>query len=552
MSTSTDIQLVPPHLQILRDRHPWIALCVVRVPMGYAGIIDSMLTSIEEVLGDQLPPAFFRVTEKKQQNSAGFRRRIEVFIEPRDDVAAQKNAIASIVGESISETSKACCRCGDELLTMHSGIRAEVDYDLSELSGGQDFCLECYKSDREKLEADFKKAHDEEFGSVYEEDDDDEDVGFFREIEEHSPAGSDSDNGSAEDEDEDYDDIPEDVAIMADPIPGEQGASVVWVEVYASANVDALDNLHKDAAGDAARRVRGVVRRLRESCPRKRLALIPDDWDNYCDTLACNFPNFAEVVEFIRNQLALSSVGNLALRLPPILLVGPPGVGKSEFLLTIASDLSTRLEIIDMSCAQTSSSLSGSEAYWGNSAPGMLFNTLTQGDVANPIFMLDEIDKAGGDSRFDPLATLHQLLEPRQAALFHDLSVPEVTVNTSYVIWVATANSIESISAPIRDRFVVFEVAEPTAEQMRVIIKNIYQRFISNHPSGSFFDNDISSDALCALELFHPRKVRAVLDGAFGFAARVRSSTLTAAHVQAGGQKEIHKKGIGFLATIEK
>ncbi|MDD2660271.1 MAG: AAA family ATPase [Methylococcales bacterium] len=553
MSPSTNIFTEQLHLKILRDEHPWIQLCVVRVSPGLGATIDELLTEIESILGDQLPPAFFRITEKETGHPRS--RRVEIFIEPINDIQAQKNALASVVSVATTESVKVCCECGTRLRAFNDTLGKELagqGLDCGHLEFGDIFCPECHQGDLADIAAACKKKHDDEFGDDVADETGTSDCGVFRDIVEIEPVDGNRDGDYLDDDQDDdiYDEIDDD-EIFPDPADEAVSREVI-IQLFSTADVDAFDNLYKDSPGDAGRRSKSIIRRLRAANPKKRLALIPDNWDGYCDSLAVNFPNFGEVVEFIRNHLALSSVGDQALRLPPMLLIGPPGVGKSEFALTIASDLNTKLEIIDMSSAQTGTSLSGSEIYWSNSAPGVLFNTLTAGDVANPIFMLDEIDKAGGDPRYDPLSTLHQLLEPRQAAAFHDLSVPEVAINASHVIWIATANELGAISQPIRDRFTVFTASEPTRAQMTEIIHIQYARFVNHHPSGCFFDEKISDEALIALAGFHPRKVRKVLEGAFGFAARMRSPTLRAEHIQAGGPEEIEKNGFGFLAKIKK
>jgi len=142
-------------------------------------------------------------------------------------------------------------------------------------------------------------------------------------------------------------------------------------------------------------------------------------------------------------------------------MLGEPGVGKTEFMLTLANDLNTTLEIIDISTSQSGASLSGSDNYWSNTKTGMLFNALIFGELANPILLLDEIDKGRSDDGYDPLAALHQLLEQRQAKEFCDLSVPEIKIDASHVLWIATANNIELIESQIVDRFTVFNISVP-------------------------------------------------------------------------------------------
>lgn len=335
--------------------------------------------------------------------------------------------------------------------------------------------------------------------------------------------------------------------------PNEPGPVVIasnYITVFNSNEVEKLAIAYTDSTRDQANRIKGLVKKIRASSQQKELVGIPEGWRDYCEDLERKFPNFAEIVAFVRNQLALSSkpTGDGVLRLPPFMLVGGPGIGKTEFALTIATDFKTTFELIDISSAQTGSPLAGSEAYWGNSQPGMLFNTLVFGDVANPIIMLDEVDKAyGRRGEYDPLSALHQLLEPRQARNFHDLSVVELTIDASHVIWIATANKIEELTGPIIDRFTIFNVEDPSKEQMPAIVATQYQRFIDKHPSGAFFERTIRDEVLAELCEYHPRKVRKILDLAFGLAAYDGREYLTVKDIRAGDVGDKRRPGIGFI-----
>jgi ATP-dependent Lon protease len=249
----------------------------------------------------------------------------------------------------------------------------------------------------------------------------------------------------------------------------------------------------------------------------------------------------------------LSDVSDSVLRLSPILVVGNAGVGKSEFFLTFADMLKTRIEIINVSNIQTGSCLTGSESYWGNSQPGSLFELLVNGEIGNPLIILDEIDKSRDDDSYKPLAALHQLLEPRQARNFFDLSIPDLHFDASYVAWVATANTLETIGQPILDRFTVFQIDEPSKDQMIAIIKNQYSKFINDHPAGGYFEALPRTDVVEALSSYHPRKARKILEQCFGLAALEKRTYLTAHDVYACNivkKDTTFNTGIGFLAPI--
>ena len=89
---------------------------------------------------------------------------------------------------------------------------------------------------------------------------------------------------------------------------------------------------------------------------------------------------------------------------------------------------------------------------------------------------------------YNPLGALHQLLEPRQAKRFKDLSLPTLPLDASHVIWVATGNDIDAIEKPILDRFVVFEIEKPSAAHMRTIAQSVYQRVLERYKQTERFE----------------------------------------------------------------
>jgi ATP-dependent Lon protease len=231
-----------------------------------------------------------------------------------------------------------------------------------------------------------------------------------------------------------------------------------------------------------------------------------------------------------------------------MILIGPPGIGKTEFLLTLATVAHSVLEVIDIASAQTGSALSGSEAYWSNSQPGQLFKLLALGEVANPIVLLEEIDKARKDQVYKPIAALHQLLEPRQAKCFKDLSVPSLPLDASRVIWVASGNELDGLEKPILDRFVVFQIERPSVEQMRVIAQNQYRKILAHHAPSTPFEPLLTEDSLTALTAFSPRQVRKLLESALGRAAYQERQAVSTEDIRHCSRSlDRPKASIGFI-----
>src|SRR5688572_6501264 len=164
-----------------------------------------------------------------------------------------------------------------------------------------------------------------------------------------------------------------------------------------------------------------------------------------------DMPNFAEVLDEIRRQLALCIDSADAVELPPILLLGDPGIGKTHFAQRVAKLLGTGFGFVPMSSLTAGWILSGASSQWKNAKPGKVFDTFLNGEYANPVIVVDELDKATGDGQYDPLGALYSLLEIRTASKFID-EFAEVPIDASGAVWFATANDASRIPEPILNR----------------------------------------------------------------------------------------------------
>lgn len=198
------------------------------------------------------------------------------------------------------------------------------------------------------------------------------------------------------------------------------------------------------------------------------------------ENLRASQPHFGAVIDLVRDQVLLSQARKLPLRLPAILLLGEPGVGKTHFSQALAADVfSAPIRRHALDTATTESALLGSDKRWSNSTHGLVFEAVCLGDHANPIILLDEIDKALKDSRVDPLAPLHTLLEPITTSKVRDISV-DLEFDCSHIIWIATANDAARIPAPLRSRFAEFYIESPRGamalQVARVMAQTVHAR----------------------------------------------------------------------------
>ena len=293
--------------------------------------------------------------------------------------------------------------------------------------------------------------------------------------------------------------------------------------------------------GDESGNLHATYRRMLERGPQRfqvKPSGVPDMRGLY-QTL----PNFTEVLDDVKRHVALSQDCPDGIEVTPILLLGPPGIGKTHFAKKLADLLGTGMTLVPMSSMTAGWLLSGSSSQWRGAKPGKVFEALVDGEYANPVIVVDEIDKASGDAQYDPLGALYSLLEHDTARAFTD-EFAEVAIDASQVIWITTANDERSIPEPILNRMNVFEVAAPSLEAARQIARNLYQGIRAEHGWGEHFASDPQDDVLDLLAELPPRDMRRALMTGFGNARLERRDTLRVVDLPKSGLK---KGQMGFL-----
>ena len=261
------------------------------------------------------------------------------------------------------------------------------------------------------------------------------------------------------------------------------------------------------------------------------------------DHLYEELPNFTEVLDDVRRQLALCHDSRDALEITPMLLLGPPGIGKTHFAREISHLLGTGMGFISMSSLTAGWVLSGASSQWKGARPGKVFETLVDGAYANPVMVVDEIDKARAEHAYDPLGALYSLLEQDTAGAFTD-EFAEVAIDASQVIWVATANDERSIPEPILNRMNVFEVQAPDADAARTIALRLYRSLRAEHGWGQRFDDTPSDAVLERLAGMAPREMRRAWMTGFGNARLAGRAAIEVADLPDGGPR---RSPIGFM-----
>lgn len=270
------------------------------------------------------------------------------------------------------------------------------------------------------------------------------------------------------------------------------------------------------------------------------------------DELYVRFPHFKEVLDFVRSSLALAACGKdgSIVRIPPILLRGAPGSGKSYFAHELALVLGTPYLERDLSVTSEAFVISGQDSTWKNSKPGLVFDALVQGRAANPLICLNEVDKTKESGAHNsPLSALYTLLEPFSARAFKDEFAP-FPVDASRVNWVLTAND-GHLPEPILSRLEVFNVPVPTREQALLVAQSVWASVCANElPSGHPFSAALQEEVLGNLPQVNPRLLRKMLTAAAAQAClahrnELQLADLIAAHARYA--KLMSRQSAGFL-----
>ena len=261
------------------------------------------------------------------------------------------------------------------------------------------------------------------------------------------------------------------------------------------------------------------------------------------DALEQELPNFGAVLDDLRKQIALCLETEDPLELTPMLLLGEPGIGKTHFARRVSQLLGTGLGFISMSSLTAGWVLSGASSQWKGARPGKVFETLVDGQYANPVMVVDEIDKASSDGAYDPLGALYGLLEHDTAREFVD-EFAEVPVDCSEIVWVATANDAARIPDPILNRMNVYEIPPPDAAGARRIARNLYREIRESHAWGARFPEELDDAVVDPLASVAPREMRRTLMGAFGNAKLAHRHALEPADLPT--DRTLRRSRIGF------
>ena len=215
-----------------------------------------------------------------------------------------------------------------------------------------------------------------------------------------------------------------------------------------------------------------------------------------------------------------------------ICLVGPPGVGKTSIGKTIAECMGRKFARVSLGGVHDEAEIRGHRKTYVGSMPGKIINAVKQSGSSNPLILLDEIDKLGSDYKGDPSAALLEVLDPEQNSTFVDHYL-EIPFDLSKTLFVATANTLDTIPAPLRDRMEIIELSSYTREEKWNIAKlHLVPKQLERHGIKKAQLN-ITDDALYGLIDFYTREA-----GVRKLERSIASLCRKSAKVLASGEKK--------------
>ena len=490
-------------------RHAWLNFQKdLSSAPGWLDLMDACLNDLEEVFQviGQEKLTFFGLVFLK-----GNDREINIYVDFNTDIGSARITLCKeIIKQAINHSSGTCFKCG----ALHEGTEDQFGHRPNRAC----------------------EAH-AEFDGVFFEEYQEWEVARINELcnqtrEEHVEDACPSSTTAKEQQGDEVVMTEDEKPVITPPSAKLYDLEEIQLMLTDQSNDRNINQKRKDLAKKMLK-----LGERRDFCPVPQASVM-------AQSLRAAFPNFSKVVDFIEIYVALAFMTG-KLYLPPIMLEGIPGIGKTKFTSELATWLNTTYIELHMENEQSNSTLAGSSEYWGNSQTGVLFDKLVFGKTCNPLVVVDEVDKAQIRDGLNPLSPLYQLLERDTAKQFRDLGFRAVALDASYVLWILTANNVSKIDTPILSRVRCFVVEAPTPAQAAVIAQRIYSNVLERNEWTELFDAELTTQSAQKLATYLPRQMQAEIEVALGNVVNSGRKTLLVSDIGKSTYKA--KRGIGFL-----
>ncbi len=275
-------------------------------------------------------------------------------------------------------------------------------------------------------------------------------------------------------------------------------------------------------------RLRAILARGQAGAWRTLVGPRPDALE-HLEELGSRAPHLCELTALVSDHVKAALTVGMPLTLPPILLVGGPGTGKTWFLSRLAQVLDVPFRPYQLSSSSLGDGLSGSHPSWRNAKMGLCATMQLTETVANGLVFVDESDKPSVHLHEDPYRPFYALLDPSNSRKMVDeyLGFP---MDLSALSWMLSANESGAFPAPILDRLTIIEVPPLTQGQLTIVAASIYRD--ANVARRGFFDAELGTDVMARLMEMNPRAMRIALDAAMVRAAADGRRTLLPADIR--------------------